>query len=88
MSLKNEGVSTLQAGLCGRFLYRSSRPELFRKKGSHENFAKFTGKHPCQSSLNFMKKETLAQMFFSEFYEIFKEHVFYGTPPVAASAHN
>ena len=34
---------------------RSSRPKLF--KGALENFAKFTGKHVCQS-LNFIKKET------------------------------
>ena len=30
-------------------IYRSSRPEVFCKKGVHRNFAKFTGKHPCQS---------------------------------------
>ena len=28
---------------------RSSRPEVFRKKGSLRNFPKFTGKHVCQS---------------------------------------
>ena len=28
---------------------RSSRPEMFCKKGVPENFAKFTGKHLCQS---------------------------------------
>ena len=28
---------------------RSSRPEVFRKKGFLRNFAKFTGKHLCQS---------------------------------------
>ena len=27
----------------------SSRPEMFRKKGFLRNFAKFTGKHLCQS---------------------------------------
>ena len=30
-------------------LYRSSRPEGFCKKGVLRNFAKFTGKHKCQS---------------------------------------
>ena len=30
-------------------IYRSSRPEVFCKKGFLENFAKFTGKHRCQS---------------------------------------
>ena len=29
--------------------YRSSRPEVFCKKGVLENFAKFTGKHLCHS---------------------------------------
>ena len=28
---------------------RSSRPEVFCKKGVHENFTKLTGKHLCQS---------------------------------------
>ena len=27
---------------------RSSRPEVFYKKGALKNFAKLTGKHPCQ----------------------------------------
>ena len=31
------------------FLARSSRPEIFRKKGVLKNFAEFTGKHLCQS---------------------------------------
>ena len=30
-------------------LYRGSRPEVFCKKGVLRNFAKFTGKHQCQS---------------------------------------
>ena len=30
------------------FLYTSSRPEMFCKKGVLRNFAKFTGKHLCQ----------------------------------------
>ena len=30
-------------------LYRSSRPEVFCKKGVLGNFTKFTGKHLCQS---------------------------------------
>ena len=29
--------------------HRSSRPEVFRRKGVLRNFAKFTGKHLCQS---------------------------------------
>ena len=36
---------------------RSSRPEVFSKKGALKNFAKLTGKHLCQMSfpLNFTK---------------------------------
>ena len=30
-------------------MYRSSLPEVFNKKGVLRNFAKFTGKHLCQS---------------------------------------
>ena len=30
-------------------MYKSSRSELFCKKGVLENFAKFTEKHLCQS---------------------------------------
>ena len=43
------------------------------------NFAKFTGKHLCQGlfmsgpkACNFIKKDTLAQVFLCEFCEIFK----------------
>ena len=32
-----------------QYLNRSSRPEVFWKKGVVRNFAKFTGKHLCQS---------------------------------------
>ena len=58
-----------------------SRPELFCKKGVLKNLAKFTGKHLRQSlsfnkvacaAYNFIKKETLAQVFSCEFCEIFK----------------
>ena len=64
-------------------------PEVFCIKGAHRNFVKFTGKHLCQSFLfNKVagKKETLAQVFFFEFYEISKSTFSYRTPPVAASA--
>ena len=36
---------------------------------------------------NFMKKETLAQVFSREFCEIFKNTFYYRTPLVAASGH-
>ena len=69
-------------------IFRSSRPEVLYKKGVLRNFAKFTGKHLCQSlffNRNFIKKETLAQVFYCEFCEISKNTFSYGTPPVAAS---
>ena len=59
------------------------------KKCVLRNFAKFTGKHLCQSLLacNFIKKETLAQVFSCEFCEISKNTLFHRTPLVAASTH-
>ena len=36
----------------GRVLDRSRCPEAFFKKGVIRNFAKFTGKHLCQSHVN------------------------------------
>ena len=52
--------------------YRSSRPELFCKKGALKNFAKFTGKHLCKSLFFNKEKMTLVQVFSSEFWEISK----------------
>ena len=49
------------------------------KKGVLRNFAKFTGKHQCQSlaeACNFIKKETLAQVFSCEIWEISKSIFF------------
>ena len=69
---------------------RSSRPKVFCKKCVLRIFTKFTGKHLCQSLFfnniiikfckNFIKKETLAQVFSCEFCEIslnifFTEHL-------------
>ena len=57
--------------------YRSSHPRCSIKKGVLKNFAKFTGKHLCQSLFfNKVDSETLAQMFSSEFCEIFKNTLF------------
>ena len=75
---------------------KSSRPEVFCKKGVLGNFTKFTGKHLCQSLFlnkvaglcNFIKKETLAQVFSCEFCEISKNTFSYRTPLVAASDDN
>ena len=73
---------------------RSSRPEVFCKKGVLRNFAKFTGKHLSRKlffkkvaglACNCIKKESLTQMFSCEFCEISKNTFFYRTPLVAAS---
>ena len=58
---------------------------MFFKIGVLKNFAKFTEKHLFQSLflinclkklLNLIKKETLAQVFFCDFCEIFKNSFF------------
>ena len=68
---------------------KSSRPEVFCKKGALRNFAKFTGKHLYQSlflnkvvglACNLIKKESLAQVFpvnFTKFLStpFFTEHL-------------
>ena len=73
---------------------RSSRSEVFYKKGVLRNFAKFSGKHLCQSlflikvaglSCNFIKKETVAQVFSCEFCEFYKNTFYVRTPLVVAS---
>ena len=52
------------------------------KKGVLRNFTKFTGKHLCQSlffnkkDFNFIKKETLVQVFSCEYCEISKNTFF------------
>ena len=72
---------------------RSSRPDVFCKKGVLKNFAKLTEKHLCQSlffnkvagpACNFIKKESPAQVFSYEFCKISKNTFFYRTPLVAA----
>ena len=51
---------------------------MFCKKGVLRKFAKFTRKHLCQKpeACNFIKKETLAQVFSCEFYKISKNTFF------------
>ena len=79
--------------ICEESILRSSRPEVFCKKGVLRNLAKFTEKQLCQSlffnkglqACNFIKKETLALVFSCEFCEISKNNFFYRTPLVAAS---
>ena len=70
----------------------SSRPEVFCKKGALRNFGKFTGKHLCQSPFfnkvagcNFIKKETMTQLFSCEFCEISKNTFSHRIPPLGAS---
>ena len=54
-------------------------PKVFCKKGVLRNFAKFTGKHLCQS-LFFSKVAGLSIERFLWFLRNFWEHVFYRTP--------
>ena len=53
---------------------KSSRPDVFCKKGVHINFAKFTGKRLCQSL--FIKKEALTQALSCEFCKTFRNSFF------------
>ena len=72
---------------------RSSRPDVFCKKGVLRNVAKLTGKQLCQS-LYFNKvaglrpatllKQTLALVFSCEFCKTSKNTFSYRTPQVAA----
>ena len=59
---------------------RSSRLEVFCKKGALKNLAVLTGKRLCWSLyFNFIKKrlyETLTQVFFLEYCEIVKNNYF------------
>ena len=73
---------------------RSSRPEVFCEKGILRNFAKFTRKYLYQRlflikllamARNFIKKESLTQVFSCEFCEISKNTFFYRTSLVAFS---
>ena len=67
---------------------RSSRPQVFCKKGILRNIAKFTGKHLHQS-LFLIKLQAEAYASIScEFCEISKNTPSYKTPPVAASFGN
>ena len=69
------------------FTSRSCRPEVFCKKGILSNFLGVLRNHLYQSlfltklqACNFIKKETLAQVFYCEFCETFKSNYFYRTP--------
>ena len=67
---------------------------MFCRKGVFRNFPKFTGKHLYQRlffnkvaglTCKFIKKESLAQVFSSEFCEIYKNNFYHRTPLVFAS---
>ena len=70
---------------------RSSQRRCSVTKGFLRNFANFTGKHLCQSlffnkiACNFIKKETLAQVFSCECSEISKTTFFIEHPRTTAS---
>ena len=71
---------------------------MFCKKRVLRNFPKFTWKHLCQSLLfnkvaglrpaTLLKRETLAQVFSSEFCDISENTFFHRTPLVAASVNS
>ena len=75
--------------------YITSLPEVFCKKGVLKNFAKFTGKHLCQSFFfnkvtnlrpaTILKKETLTQVSCCEFCKNFKNTFFIRIPLLTAS---
>ena len=78
-------------------MFRSSHWEVFCVKDVLRNFAKFPGKHLCQSlffnkvaglmpkGCNFIKKETLAHDFSRKFGKISKNTLNYIIPLMAAS---
>ena len=73
---------------------RSSRPEVFYKKGVLNNFEKFTGKHLCRSlflikvaSLTLLKK-TPAQVVFCKFRNILNSTSSVKQIRTAASEHS
>ena len=80
--------------------FRSSRAELFYKKGVLRKSAKCTRKHLCQrlffnkvaglrsKACIFIKKEFLTQLFSCEFCKFSKNTFFYRTPSVAAKILN
>ena len=55
-----------EISISGAIFFRSSRREVFCKKGVLRNFAKFTGKHLCQR-LFFNKVEKLEKFSIKKF---------------------
>ena len=89
--LQKHKLNASQSHWSGQIQKQSSGGVL--KKGVLRNFAKFKGKHLCQCLFfnkvagvcNFIKKESLAQVFSCEFCKISKNTFSYRTPLVAAS---
>ena len=73
---------------------RSSYAEVFCKKGILKISKKLTGKHLCHGLFvqaefsNFIKKETMTQVFSCEYWDIFKSNFIYRIPTVDDSAKN
>ena len=79
---------------CFTSLDRSSHRRCSVRKGVLRNFAKYTGKRLCpglffnkDAACNFIKKETLAQVFSYEFCEISKNNFFTGPLCATVSTH-
>ena len=76
-------------------LFKSSRPEVFCKKGALRNFTKFTGKHLCQSLFfnkvaglrhaTLLKNRLWRRCFPVNFVKILRTTFFHRTTLVAAS---
>ena len=78
----------LNTSLLNMSLDKSSFLNVFYKKVVLKKFHKIHTKTPVPQACNFIKKEALAQVFSSEFCEIFKNTFLYRTPLVAASSLN
>ena len=74
--IKNWSWNSWAYTICGSY-----RPGLFCKKSVLRNFAKYTGKHLCQSLFYFIEKKTLVQALPCEFFEISKKTFAYRAPP-------
>ena len=66
--------------LLGKLFSEATTGDALSKKGVLKNFAKFTRKYLCQglffNNVNFIKKETLAQLLSCKFCEISKNTCF------------
>ena len=75
------------------YIFRSSNPEVFYKKGALKNFAKFTGKHTCVvvfffhkiADLQLLKWRLRHRCFRLNFCKIFRNNLFYRTPLIITS---